>query len=145
MMTRRALLFSASTLAMVGPLNAAPVAVTLYKSPECGCCEGYADYLRQHGFAVASKPTSELAEISRNAGVPPELQGCHTSFIGDYVVDGHVPVEAIAKLLAERPAIKGIVLPGMPEGSPGMSGEKAGPLTIYAIGGDGKSAIFLVL
>jgi hypothetical protein len=60
-------------------------------------------------------------------------------------VDGHVPVEAIARLLAERPAIKGIALPGMPEGSPGMSGEKAGPLTIHAIGEDGKSAVFMVL
>ena len=145
MMTRRALLFSASTLALTGPLKAAPVAVTLYKNPECGCCEGYADYLRQHGFAVVSKATNELAEISRKAGVPSELQGCHTSFIGDYVVEGHVPVEAITRLLAERPAIKGIVLPGMPEGSPGMSGKKAGPLTIYAIDGDGKSAVFLVL
>jgi hypothetical protein len=145
MMTRRSLLFSASTLAMMGPLKAAPVAVTLYKNPECGCCEGYADYLRQNGFAVASKPTNELAEISRKAGVPTELQGCHTSFIGGYVVDGHVPVEAIARLLAERPAIKGITLPGMPEGSPGMAGEKTGPLTIHAIGEDGTSAVFMVL
>lgn len=145
MMTRRALLLSASTLALTGPLKAAPIAVTLYKSPECGCCEGYADYLRQHGFAVTSKPTNELAEISRTAGVPAELQGCHTAFIGDYVVDGHVPVEAITKLLAEHPAIRGITLPGMPEGSPGMSGEKAGRLTVYAIGEDGKSPVFMVL
>ena len=145
MMTRRILLLSASALAITGPLHAAPVAVTVYKSPECGCCEGYAEYLRQHGFAVESKPTNEVAEISRKAGVPAELQGCHTSFAGNYVVEGHVPVEAIAKLLAENPAIKGIVLPGMPEGSPGMGGEKAGPFTIYAIGVDGKSSIFMVL
>jgi hypothetical protein len=144
-MTRRALLFSASTLALTGPLKAAPVAVTLYKNPECGCCEGYADYLRQHGFAVVSQVTTELAEISRKAGVPSELQGCHTSLIGDYVVEGHVPVEAITKLLAGHPAIKGIALPGMPEGSPGMSGEKTGPLTIHAFGEGGKSAVFLVL
>ena len=145
MITRRAVLLSASTLALTRPLNAAPVAVTLYRSPECGCCEGYAKYLRQHGFAVESKPTNEVAEISRKAGVPAELQGCHTSFTGNYVVEGHVPVEAIAKLLAEHPAIKGIVLPGMPDGSPGMSGAKAGPFTIYAIGADGKSPVFMVL
>src|SRR5580765_2285099 len=145
MMTRRVLLFSASTLALTGPLKAAPVAVTLYKNPECGCCEGYADYLRQHGFAVVSQATNELAEVSRKAGVPTELKGCHTSLIGDYVVEGHVPVEAITKLLTDRPVIKGIGLPGMPEGSPGMSGQKAGPFTIYAIGKDGKSAVFLVL
>ena len=145
MITRRALLISAAALAVTGPLRAAPVAVTLYKSPECGCCEGYADYLRQHGFTVVSKPTNELAEFSRKAGVPPELQGCHTSFVGDYVVEGHAPAEAIEKLLSERPAIKGISLPGMPEGSPGMSGHKAGPFTIHAIGQDGTSSVYMTL
>ena len=145
MMTRRALLISASTLALTRPLKAAPVAVTLYKSPECGCCEGYADYLRRHGFAVVSKATNELAELSSKAGIPAELQGCHTAFIGDYVVDGHVPVEVITRLLAEHPAIKGIVLPGMPEGSPGMPGAKAGPFTIYGIGADGKAAVYMVI
>ena len=145
MLTRRALLINASAIALTGPVYAAPVAVTLYKNPECGCCDGYADYLRQNGFAVTSKPTNDLAEISRKAGVPADLQGCHTAFIGDYVVDGHVPIEAIKKLLAEHPASKGITLPGMPEGSPGMAGEKAGPFTIYAIGADGQSSIFMKL
>jgi hypothetical protein len=145
MFTRRALLMTASAIAFTGPALAAPVAVTLYKSPECGCCDGYADYLRQRGFAVTTTPTNDLAEISRKAGVPSELQGCHTAFIGDYVVDGHVPVEAINKLLAEHPAIKGITLPGMPEGSPGMSGGKADPLTIYAIGPDGQSSVYITL
>ena len=145
MITRRALLLSALPLAIAGSVRAAPVAVMLYKNPECGCCEAYVDYLRHHGFEVTSKPTNDLAEISRKAGVPSDLQGCHTAFIEDYVVDGHVPVEAINKLLAERPPIKGITLPGMPAGSPGMSGEKIGPFTIYAIGQDGKSSVFMTL
>jgi len=150
MSTRRAVLIAASAWAAAGPVQAvpvqaAPVAVTLYKTPECGCCEGYADYLRHNGFAVTSKSTNELAEVSRKAGIPAELQGCHTSFIGNYVVDGHVPVEAIQKLLAERPAIKAIALPGMPEGSPGMVGEKTQPFTIYAIGADGKQSVFMVM
>jgi hypothetical protein len=145
MITRRALLLSAVPLAMAGSVRAAPVAVTLYKNPECGCCEGYVDYLRHHGFEVASKATNDLAEISRKAGIPAELQGCHTAFIGDYVVEGHVPVEAINKLLAERPAIKGITLPGMPAGSPGMPGEKIGPFTIHAVGQDGKPSVFMTL
>jgi hypothetical protein len=145
MITRRALLITVSAIAFTGPAHAATVAVTLYKNPECGCCDGYADYLRHRGFAVTSKPTNDLAEISRKAGIPSDLQGCHTAFIGDYVVDGHVPVEAINKLLAEHPAIKGITLPGMPEGSPGMYGEKAGPLTISAIGPDGQSSVFITL
>ncbi len=145
MLTRRALLMTASALAMTGPVRAAPVPVTLYKNPECGCCDGYADYLRHNGFTVASKPTNDLAEISRKAGIPAELQGCHTAFIGDYVVDGHVPVAAIKKLLAERPAIKGITLPGMPPGSPGMTGEKAEPFTIYAVSKDAKPSVYMTL
>jgi len=143
MLTRRVLMMSASVAALIAPAHAAPIRVMLYKSPDCGCCEGYADYLRHSGFAVTVKATNDFAEISRKAGIPAELQGCHTAFIGDYVVDGHVPVEAIRKLLAERPAIKGITLPGMPLGSPGMTGDKTEPFTIHAIGMDGKSRVFM--
>ena len=147
MLNRRTLLTAASTLALVGQAMAAspPLALTLYKTPECGCCDSYADYLRAAGFAITIKPTNELADISRKAGVPSALQGCHTAFLDDYVVEGHVPVEAIRKLLAERPAIKGIVLPGMPEGSPGMSGTKAAPFTIYAIPQDGSPSVFTTI
>jgi hypothetical protein len=147
MIKRRSLLIAASALAMTAtvPIKAAPVAVRLYKNPECGCCDAYADYLRHHGFAIVSEATNNLAEISRKAGIPPELQGCHTAFIGGYVVDGHVPVEAIDRLLAEHPDIKGITLPGMPEGSPGMPGARKRPLTIYAIARDGKSSVFITL
>jgi hypothetical protein len=109
------------------------IRATLFKSPQCGCCEGYAAYLRKNGFDVEVKTTHDLASISRKAGVPEAMQGCHTTFIEGYVVDGHVPISAIRKLLAERPAIAGITLPGMPDGSPGMSGRKQGPFTIYAV------------
>ncbi|MBI4724834.1 MAG: DUF411 domain-containing protein [Rhodomicrobium sp.] len=111
--------------------------VTLYKNPQCGCCEEYANYLRQNGFTVTVKPTHELAAMSREAGMADDFQGCHLAHIGGYVVSGHVPVPAINKLLTERPAIKGITLPGMPEGSPGMSGTKSEPFTIYEIDGSG--------
>jgi hypothetical protein len=117
--------------------SAEPIPVTLYKNPSCDCCEGYAQYLDQNGFKVDVKPTNDLAEISRKAGIPEALEGCHTSFIGNYVVDGHVPVKTIRKLLDERPDIAGITLPGMPSGSPGMFGEKTEPLTIYAVSRDG--------
>lgn len=118
-------------------LAATPIPVTLYKNPSCTCCEGYAQYLEQNGFKVDVRPTNDLAEISRKAGIPEELEGCHTSFIGAYVVDGHVPVKTIRKLLDDKPDIAGITLPGMPSGSPGMYGEKAGPLTVLAISRDG--------
>ncbi len=113
------------------------IPVTLYKNPSCTCCEGYAQYLDQNGFEVDVRPTNDLAAISRRAGIPSDLEGCHTSFIGDYVVDGHVPVETIRKLLDTKPALAGITLPGMPAGSPGMVGEKTEKFTIYAISRDG--------
>ena len=121
------------------PAAAEPIRATLYKSPQCGCCETYAAYLRSNGFDVTVKKTLKLAEISRDAGVPPHMQGCHTMFIDGYVVDGHVPANTIRKLLADRPAVAGIVLPGMPQGSPGMSGIKTGPFVIYAVTKDGAA------
>ena len=134
-MKRRTFCLGAILTMLVPPLRAmaAPIRATLYKDPQCGCCEGYAAYLRQNGFTIDIKPTNDLAEISQKAGVPAELQGCHTMFVNDYVVDGHVPVNVIRKLLSERPPIAGITLPGMPTGSPGMTGQKKAPFTIYAV------------
>ena len=105
--------------------------VTLYKDPQCGCCEGYADYLRGQGFEVGVVPTHDLPLLDEKYGIPTDLQPCHISLIGGYVVGGHVPVEVINRLLAEKPRITGITLPGMPLGSPGMNDEKTAPFTIY--------------
>lgn len=107
--------------------------VTLYKNPQCGCCKGYADYLRDNGFTVTTKPTHDLAEMSRQAGIPDEFQGCHLSFIDGYVVSGHVPINTVEQLLTERPDIAGVTLPGMPLGSPGMSGAKEAPFEMLEI------------
>jgi hypothetical protein len=140
-MKRRTFCFGAALLTLLAaPLRAvaAPTKATLYKNPQCSCCEGYAAYLRQNGFEVDVKPTNDLAEISQKAGVPEQYQGCHTMFVDGYVVDGHVPLEIVRKLLTERPTIAGITLPGMPTGSPGMTGEKTQPFVIYAVTKDGK-------
>ena len=117
---RRILLLALASILMTG---AAAVRAEetrkaiLYKNPQCGCCEGYAGYLRGNGFEVAVKPTHDHATISKNAGVPERLQGCHSMFIDGYVIDGHVPVDIVLRLLAERPQIAGITLPGMPAGN----------------------------
>lgn len=116
---------------------------TLYKDPQCGCCEEYAKYLERNGIDVTVKPTGDLALIKRQAGVPERFEGCHTTMIGGYVVEGHVPVNTIDRLLTERPDIKGISLPGMPQGSPGMIGQKTEPFTIYEID-DGEPRVFAV-
>jgi hypothetical protein len=145
-MTRRQLfMLLASTAVSASPFvtaqmarAAAPIQATLYKNPQCSCCEGYAQYLEKNGFKVDVTPTNDLAEISQKAGVSEDLEGCHTMFVGGYVVDGHVPVDVIRKLLAEKPAIAGITLPEMPSGSPGMTGPKTETWTIYAVTKDGK-------
>jgi hypothetical protein len=118
-----------------------PYAATLYKNPNCGCCEAYADYLRENGFRVMVEPTDDLPLLKRQYGVPAPLEGCHTTLVDGYVVEGHVPVDKLIRLLTEKPAIKGISLPGMPAGSPGMFGEKTEPFTIYEVG-DGPAKIY---
>jgi hypothetical protein len=122
------------------PVLAEPIDALLYKNPDCTCCEGYVRYLRTNGFYVEVKPSNDLAEISRKAGVPEDKQGCHTTFIDGYVIDGHVPVKIIRKLLSEKPPIAGITLPGMPTGSPGMFGDKTEPFTIYTVTKDGTAS-----
>ena len=107
--------------------------VTLYKNPQCDCCEAYASYLGQHGFAVKVIPTNDLTVMGEKHGIPDSQSPCHISLIGGYVVGGHIPMEVIDRLLTEKPQITGINLPGMPTGTPGMTGPKA-PLTIYEIG-----------
>ncbi|MDP6352829.1 MAG: DUF411 domain-containing protein [Alphaproteobacteria bacterium] len=117
--------------------------VTLYKSPQCGCCAAYGDHLRANGFAVTVKPTDDLVDMSREAGIPDDFQGCHLAFIDGYVVSGHVPVTTVYRLLTERPQIKGLTLPGMPMGSPGMNGRKAEPFTIYEVG-EGEPRVYAI-
>lgn len=118
-------------------------AATLYKNPQCSCCEDYAAYLRRNGYSVTVKPTHNLSLINKQHGVPEKLEGCHTTLIGGYVVEGHVPIDTLNRLLTERPNIKGISLPGMPMGSPGMTGRKTEPFTIYEIG-NGEPNVYAV-
>ena len=135
-------------LALITPFGAAmaraePISATMYKNPQCDCCEQYAKYLRRNGFKVTVTETHNMSLISRQNGVPEKLAGCHTMLVSGYVVEGHVPVSAINKLLTERPNIKGISLPGMPEGSPGMTGQKTEPFIIYEIA-DSEAKVFAV-
>ena len=128
-----------AALAMPLPAIAAPIYAIMYKNPSCSCCETYAGYLEKNGFEVEMKPSNDLTQISTAAGVPEQLQGCHTIKVDGYVIDGFVPVGIVKKMLDERPAITGISLPGMPMGSPGMGGTKTEPFTVYAFTTDGKA------
>jgi hypothetical protein len=115
----------------------AATTVTLYKSPTCGCCEKYVDYLRDNGFEVKAVDEQDMSAIKKRHGVA-HVASCHTALVGGYVVEGHVPVESIRKLLKENPTIVGISAPGMPMNSPGMGEMKKGTLTIYAVPKNGK-------
>jgi hypothetical protein len=117
--------------------------VVIYKSPTCGCCKEWASYLEDNGFNVTQIDTNNMGSVKLNQGIPQQLASCHTALINGYVVEGHVPVEAIRRMLKEKPAIKGIAVPGMPAGSPGMEqGGRKNPYNVMAIQRDGTAKIF---
>ncbi len=117
---------------------------TVYRSPACSCCRVHEDYLSRRGMEVESKVISneERMRIAEEYGIPADKGSCHTTVVGDYVVEGHMPHEVIEKLLQEKPDIEGITLPGMPTGSPGMPGRKAEPFTIYSFDEHGATEVF---
>jgi hypothetical protein len=122
----------------------APVPVTVFKDPNCGCCKSWVDHLRKHGFAVTAKDTSDINGPKRTARVPERLYSCHTAFVGGYVVEGHIPAEDIQRLLAEKPRIAGIAVPGMPAGSPGMEmGNRKDKYDVIAFNRDGTTRVFV--
>lgn len=111
--------------------------VTLYKSPDCSCCSKYVQYLEQNGFTVNAINETDMDAIKKRYGVS-HVASCHTALVDGYVVEGHVPVGAIRKMLRDKPNIAGISAPGMPQNSPGMGEMKKGTLTIYAVPKNGK-------
>lgn len=117
--------------------------VMVYKTPTCGCCRVYVSYLEKKGVKVKTEDVKDLNDIKRQYGVPTEFSSCHTSIVDGYVVEGHIPLEAIEKLLNERPNIKGIALPGMPSGTPGMPGPKNEIWNIRSFTEDGTTGTFM--
>ncbi len=118
-------------------------AIKVYKSPYCGCCGAWTKILARAGFEPEVFKTNDLAPVKRLAGVPANLESCHTAFVDGYVVEGHVPVEAIEKMLEERPRIVGIGVPDMPIGSPGMPGPNPEPFSVIAFAADGRQTAYM--
>jgi hypothetical protein len=108
--------------------------ITVYKTAGCGCCEQWVEYLRAEGFKVTAVDKPDLAAIKRSLGVQPAYESCHTAVVDGYVIEGHVPAGPIRRLLAERPATRGLAVPGMPTNSPGM-GRMDGTLQTYTLEG----------
>ncbi len=122
--------------------NAEGSEITVYKSPMCGCCNRWVDHLRDHGFKVMVVNRTDLEGIKAQHGITQEIASCHTALIGDYAVEGHVPAAVIKRLLKERPSVKGIAVPGMPIGSPGMEGGDSQSYDILTFDADGQSAVY---
>lgn len=123
--------FAQTPTLQAGAASLQGLRATVYKSPTCGCCEGYIAFLRGRGVAVeVVSDDAALSEAKAANGVPAQAQSCHTVLLGGYVVEGHVPLAALQKLMAERPALDGIAMPGMPSGTPGMAGPRSGPLEV---------------
>lgn len=101
-------------------VEAEGISVTMYHSPTCGCCIKWGEYLEDHGMEVTVEKTMNVYGVKEEHGVPKQLSSCHTAVVDGYVVEGHVPVEDIVRLLNERPDVTGIAVPGMPPNSPGM-------------------------
>ncbi len=118
--------------------------VEVFKTPSCGCCYGYVLFLEKEKFKVKQTDMRSLHTIKQKYNIPVEMQSCHTTIMGKYFIEGHVPLEAVNKLLKEQPDIDGIALPGMPIGTPGMPGDKDEPYVIYQLK-DGKSSVFMTI
>jgi len=112
--------------------------IMVFKTPWCGCCQAWVEAMKQAGYDVETKDVEDLTPIKMQAGVPGELEACHTAMIGGerkYVLEGHVPIEAVKKLMTERPDIRGVSTPGMPMGSLGMGDAPEANYTVYAFTG----------
>ncbi|MEE3504243.1 DUF411 domain-containing protein [Acidiphilium acidophilum] len=138
-MNRRTLLNTSIALAVLAPAAAfaAPIEATLYKDPSCDCCEAYAKYLDKNGYKVKVIPSPNLEQVTLAAGIPQSLVGCHLTRIGNYVFEGHIPAPLIKKFMAHPGTAKGLAIPGMPDGLPGMpamAGMTVSPIAIYLVG-----------
>jgi hypothetical protein len=117
--------------------------MTMYKSPSCGCCGKWVEHVEKHGFTVETVPTADMQAVKQRLKVPNEVASCHTTVVGGYVIEGHVPAADIKRLLAQKPKVRGIAVAGMPMGSPGMEhGNHREPYATMLIGTDGKATVF---
>jgi len=141
MLTRRTMI---ATLAAVALAPAARAATPVfYRSPGCGCCQVWTERMAEAGLPVALEDSSDLAALSARLGIPQGLEGCHVGEIGGYVISGHVPPADVKRLLAEKPDALGLVVPGMPVGSPGMEmGGRTERYDVLLLARNGATSVF---
>ena len=116
--------------------------IMVYKSPTCGCCNKWVAHLKENGFAVETTDLKDLRMVKSMSGIKPEQASCHTAKVGGYTIEGHVPAEDIKRLLAEHPDARGLTVPGMPKGSPGMEVPQPDHYQVLLLGKDGSTSVF---
>jgi hypothetical protein len=143
--TRRCFGTGLALLPWASSVRAATPTLEVWKMRGCACCATWAQRFTTAGFGTDIHELDDLVPIRAAAGVPEDLGGCHTAKVGGYVIEGHVPVAAVQRLLAERPSVIGLAVPGMPMNSPGMEieGEKGEPFDVIAFAADGKRTVFM--
>ncbi len=137
----RSLLLLAA-LGSASALSQSVAQVDVYKSPSCGCCGKWIDHLRKNGFKVEIHEVNDIPAARKKLGMPDRLGSCHTSKVGSYVVEGHVPAADIQRLLKEKPKALGLAVPSMPPGAPGMDIPNAPPYDTLLVQADGSPRVF---
>ena len=141
----RPILFSmllAGAAAFAVPAPTPPHEMVVYKSPYCGCCAKWVDHVRAAGIRVTVIDTADLEPIKARHGVTGELGSCHTALVDGFVIEGHVPADLVLKLVTERPALRGLAVPGMVSGSPGMEGPNPQHYAVLSFDRSGKTAVY---
>ncbi len=136
-----ALAMAASPAFAVGT-QAADATIDFFKSAQCACCDKWVQHMRANGFNVNVNDVADTSPYRAKAGVPQALGACHTAFVGGYAVEGHVPAADIRRLLAQRPAAKGLVVPNMPQTSPGMDRPHGDAWDVLLLSSDGMTTTF---
>jgi hypothetical protein len=124
------------------PAHAAGETMTVWKSPWCGCCEAWSDAMRAAGYEIVIENREDLAPVKAKAGVPAAMEGCHTALVEGYFLEGHVPLSSVGRLLANRPPIAGLAVPGMPSGSLGMGEDPAARYDVRSVDRSGATGIY---
>jgi hypothetical protein len=136
------LLALAGTFALPALARAAAPVIEVYKSESCGCCGAWVEHLKANGFATRVTNVENPSDYRERAGIPNELGSCHTGMVAGYALEGHVPAAEIKRLLAEKPKARGLAVPGMPLGSPGMEGPRKDPYDVFLVDRAGRAAVY---
>ena len=129
-------------MCLVAAAPALAVEIAVYKSPTCGCCSKWVRHLEANGFTVKAYDVQDVYAVKDRYRVPEPLAACHTAFVDGYVIEGHVPAADIQRLLAERPRVTGLAVPGMPAGSPGMESDKPVRYEVMSFDAAGETKVF---